>query len=75
VNVPADGTVTVTTIPLSDLTTAASVYTIDVPFASGTGTMTYQAKAGPALIAVSIPPGSDAARGYQVSFTFQSKSQ
>jgi hypothetical protein len=75
VNVPDDGTVTVTVIPLNGITTTPLVVLMDNPYGSGSGTFSFSAKAGLWPVAIEIPPGLVGQQDYLVSVAFQPKSE
>jgi hypothetical protein len=74
-NVPADGTVTFSAVPLDGTVGAALLYSDDDPIGSGFGTLTFSAKAGVYKVNVAIPPVVSGSVSYSISATFQPKSQ
>ena len=75
IKVPADGTVTVSAVPLNGVTAAAWLYLEDDPYGYGMATFTFSAKAGLHRVWVSLVPGFSGAPAYSISTTFQAKSQ
>lgn len=74
-NVPADGTLTLSAVPLDGTAGAALFFSADDPIGSGFGTLTFSAKAGVYNVDVAIPPVVSGSPSYSISAAFQPKSQ